>query len=137
MNCPCAKVLAFGQNACTAQKRRPAVRGPGSGWHQYFADKTKKKHLLCRCFFFGYLGNLKCSGQMNCPCAKVLAFGQNACTAQKRRPAVRGPGFDRHLCLADKAKSTSTDRGLSIFTFSLFSIHSSLKPTGRFLGSKK
>ena len=31
------------QNACTAQKRRPAVRGPGLVRHLYFADKTKRK----------------------------------------------------------------------------------------------
>ena len=35
-------------------------------------------------------GDLICSGQMNCPGIKVLAFGQNTCTAQKRRgPEVR------------------------------------------------
>ena len=28
---------------------------------------------------------LSCSGQMNCPCAKVFACGENACAAQKRR----------------------------------------------------
>ena len=30
-------------------------------------------------------GDFICSGQVNCPCAKVLAFGQNACTAHSRR----------------------------------------------------
>ena len=29
--------------------------------------------------------DLICSGQMNCPCAKVFAKGENTCTAQKRR----------------------------------------------------
>ena len=30
-------------------------------------------------------GDFKCSGEMNSPCAKVFAKGENACTAQKRR----------------------------------------------------
>ena len=30
------------QNACTAQTRRPAVRGPGLVRHLYFADKPKR-----------------------------------------------------------------------------------------------
>ena len=28
------------QNACTAQKRRPTMRGPGLVWHLYLTDKT-------------------------------------------------------------------------------------------------
>ena len=39
MNCPCAKVFATGENACTAQKRRPAVRDPTFSWYLYcFGD---------------------------------------------------------------------------------------------------
>jgi len=35
---------------------------------------------------------LKCSGEVNSPCAKVFAKGENACTAHKRRPVVWGTG---------------------------------------------
>ena len=43
MNFPCTKVFASGKNTCTAQKRRPAVRGPKSYQHLYCFDDTKKK----------------------------------------------------------------------------------------------
>ena len=55
---------------------------------------TKKKDMtMCHVFLFGFrppeaassLRYFKCSGQMNCPCAKVFTYGENACTAQTRR----------------------------------------------------
>ena len=65
---------------------------------------TSKKRSTCfaGASFFGYLGNLKCSGQVNCPCAKVLPaakrmygamvfpWGEKACRAHAgRRPEGR------------------------------------------------
>ena len=43
MNSASAEVLACGQNARTAQKRRPAVRGPSFGWHPYSLHRTKSE----------------------------------------------------------------------------------------------
>ena len=37
-----------------------------------------------------------CSGQINCPSAKVFACAENACTAQKRRPALGRLGSSPH-----------------------------------------
>ena len=34
---------------------------------------------------------LKCSGEVNSPCAKVFACGKNACTAQSAAPSAMGP----------------------------------------------
>ena len=51
--------------------------------------------------------DFKCSGEMNSPCAKVFAAGENACTARTRRPAVRGPNQCPHLflqCTAHRSK---------------------------------
>ena len=35
--------------------------------------------------------DLKCSGEVNSPCAKVFASGENACTAQSAAPSAMGP----------------------------------------------
>lgn len=43
------------------------------------------------------LRDFKCSGQMNCPTAKVFAWVENACTAQMGRPAIWGPGLHPFL----------------------------------------
>ena len=64
----------------------------------------KNNHTVRCGYFYGILGYFKCSGQVNCPCAKVFACGENACTAHSRRPNLRGPGLVRHLYFADKTK---------------------------------
>ena len=62
------------------------------------ATRTKKKDTTqVVSFFLGSagrrpappFGDLNCSGEMNSPCAKVFACGENACTAHSRRPARR------------------------------------------------
>ena len=64
MNSACAKVLACGQNACTAQKRRPTLWGPVSSagiypaalWGcQFESDQVhqKERHAAGRVFLFG------------------------------------------------------------------------------------
>ena len=45
MNCPCAKVFACGENACTAQKRRPTVWGRMSCCHLYCFDVPCRRGL--------------------------------------------------------------------------------------------
>ncbi|SFO93975.1 protein of unknown function [Oscillibacter sp. PC13] len=59
-------------------------------------DKNRCGH------FYGYLGILTCSGEMNSPCTEALPR-QNARTAQKHRPTVWGPGSGWHLYCLDKA----------------------------------
>ena len=53
---------------------------------------TSKKRSTCfaGASFFGYLGNLKCSGQVNCPCAKVLPAAKRLYGA-KAPPRCAGP----------------------------------------------
>ena len=113
MNCPCAKVFASGENACTALPRRPAPRGPEGKAKMLppllLVQLEDSQERLCRQLHRaqaphllparpaksptsrGPLSDFTCSGQMNCPCAKVFASGENACTALPRRPAPRGP----------------------------------------------
>ena len=63
-------------------------------FHRSFNDtRTKKKDTTYVVFFFLGSGrrrrpppfDLTCSGEVNPPCTKVFACGENACTAQKRR----------------------------------------------------
>ena len=75
-----------------------AVGGPPCGRHfsplrniDFNRPFQKERHAAGVSFFLGSAAqreappfDLKCSGQVNCPCAKVLACGQNACTAQTR-----------------------------------------------------
>ncbi len=76
INCPCAKVFTCGENACTAQTRRPTVWGPGPV-----------------CIFIINTRYVGANDMVFAPtCAKVFTCGENACTAQTRRPTVWGPG---------------------------------------------
>ena len=86
----------------------------------------KKKHLQSRRFFFEYLGNGTCPGEIHSPCAKG-SFAANARRMQKRRPAVRGPGLVRQLSLADKTKIGKRPLWLVDFRF-----HPPRKTKGRF-----
>ena len=53
INSACAKVFAWGENACTAQRRRPTVWGPKSYRHLYCFDVTKRKtSAFSRCLSF-------------------------------------------------------------------------------------
>ena len=45
----------------------------------------KNSHTEKVWLFYGYRGKLKCLGQMNCPCAKVFAFGK---TLVRRKSAA-------------------------------------------------
>ena len=56
-----------------------------------FCSRHPKNNHTKRCgYFLATEGDFTCSGQMNCPCAKFLAFVQNACTAHScRRPEGR------------------------------------------------
>ena len=62
-----------------------------SSTHDTTKDTTWSCPLLWVPAAFGGLRpfDLTCSGQINCPCAKVLAFGQNACSGAKAPPARR------------------------------------------------
>ena len=76
------------------------------GWRRPKAAGTQKRST---CFagasFFGYLGNLKCSGQVNCPCAKVLPAAKRLYGA-KAPPRCAGPRScpASILCGQDKTK---------------------------------
>ena len=100
----------FGMNVWIRTGRRPAGRKKPAGGRFFsprveFPDGSPKRRTrLCRVLLFGFrcpegsstLRYFNCSGQVNCPYAKVLAFGQNACAAQTRRPT--GQGTDTSLC---------------------------------------
>ena len=62
----------------------------------------------------GPLSDFTCSGQMNCPCAKVFASGENACTALPRRPAPRGPRARRRCSRPSYSSSLRTARNASV-----------------------
>ena len=68
---------------------------------------TSKKRSTCfaGASFFGYLGNLKCSGQVNCPCAKVLPAAKRlyGANAPPRRAGPRSCPASI-LCGQDKTK---------------------------------
>ena len=51
MNSACAEVLSCGQNARTAQRRRPTVWGPGFGGHIVCGQDKKKDTLQSVSFF--------------------------------------------------------------------------------------
>ena len=57
MNCPCAKVFASGENACTAQMRRPAVRGPMAAVLKLFTQSIKMTTQKGVVIFMGTVGN--------------------------------------------------------------------------------
>ena len=121
MNCsgrqsrPSAKVLSWGQNACTALTRRPICdgaprsipwprskkeAGPQGSPPRKSAVKSQfparaavmmaMEQLPLNVPFCGDPLGFKCSGRQSRPSAKVLSWGQNACTALQRRPICDG-----------------------------------------------
>ena len=115
VNSPCAKVSACGENACTAQSAAPSAMGSRGAGRQKAKPPDgrlcrRERYLLQveESLHAGVLGHvaqspivceahngapcaLKCSGEVNSPCAKVSACGENACTAQSAAPSAMGP----------------------------------------------
>ena len=77
--------------------------------------------------------DLICSGQMNCPGIKVLAFGQNACTRRKTRPICDGAPFvaDREIYSSSEVSSRRVT-----FRFSSSNCLSSTKSGQLVMGSE-
>ena len=81
MNSACAKVFACGENACTAQRRRPTVWGPMSYWHLYCLEVPRRRGLrIVRDDVFFFKANviahsLRRSSFPNRNCFAGLRFG--------------------------------------------------------------
>ena len=101
---------------CWARSWRAALRAAFTlGLYLFRQRMAKRKTHLSVCLSFWVFAaegvlhpfDFKCSGEINSPCAKVFAAGENACTARTRRPAVRGPNQCPHLflqCTAHRSK---------------------------------
>lgn len=87
MNCPCAKIFAAGENACTAQKRRGPEGPAGSisvnspkieniDFNRPF--RKKKDTAYSRVFLFLLTDFHFYLGPVNCPKRKVFAGDENA-----------------------------------------------------------
>ena len=70
-------------------------------WVRFPPAAPKKKHLLCRCFFFGYLGFFKLLGRNKFALRQGFRLRENACTAQKRRRRCAAESASR-LCSAGR-----------------------------------
>ena len=96
VNCPCANAFAQ-QKHFTAQKRRASTRRSASRLDSnYLTAEANSAYnyspLRCelmRDFARGTRGTLKCSGEVNSPCANAFAQ-QKHFTAQKRRRGRSG-----------------------------------------------
>jgi hypothetical protein len=91
VNCPCANAFAQ-QKHFTAQKRRASTRRSASRFDSNYLtaevnsayNNSPLRCELTRDFARGTRGTLKCSGEVNSPCANAFAQ-QKHFTAQKRR----------------------------------------------------
>ena len=100
VNCPCANAFAQ-QKHFTAQKRRASTRRSASRLDSNYLtaevnsayNNSPLRCELTRDFARGTRGTLKCSGEVNSPCANAFAQ-QKHFTAQKRR----GNGVGRSAC---------------------------------------
>ncbi len=83
---------------------------------------ASKKRSTCKAgaSFFGYLGNLKCSGQVNCPCAKVLPAAKRLYGA-KAPPRCAGPRSCPASIVNGQDKETPANRLVFLF------VHGNLK----------
>ena len=95
VNCPCANAFAQ-QKHFTAQKRRASTRRSASRLDSNYLtaevnsayNNSPLRCELTRDFARGTRGTLKCSGEINSPCANAFAQ-QKHFTAQKRRASTR------------------------------------------------
>ena len=85
-------IISFVACRCSSSGRAPPCQGGGSEFEpRHLLQNKRTAERLSFCFGFrrppggSTLRNCTCSGQVNCPCAKVLPYGQNACAAQTRR----------------------------------------------------
>ena len=95
VNCPCANAFAE-QKHFTAQKRRASTRRSASRLDSNYLtaevnsayNNSPLRCELTRDFARRTRGTLKCSGEVNSPCANAFAE-QKHFTAQKRRASTR------------------------------------------------
>ena len=89
-------IISFVACRCSSSGRAPPCQGGGSEFEpRHLLQNKRTAKRLSFCFGFrrpaggSTLRNFTCSGQVNCPCAKVLPCGQNACAAHDAPPARR------------------------------------------------
>ena len=117
VNCPCGKVFASGENTWTRQRRearsnqalpkrfsscwRVSSMATGRPWGQYLLPGGPVRR--------GPREDSTSSGQVNCPCGKVFASGENTWTRQ-RREARSNQALPKRFSSCWRVSSMATGR---------------------------